>query len=189
MNLRDIFANLSPQEQGAFRGIMQEKTFAKSDILIGEGQVATSMYYLMRGACRSFFYKDGEDITDFFFFDHEFASDFASFYSGKPSLLNLEALEDTVVFEIRREDLLRLYQQSPGLASYGRITAEYAFLLIEERMRLLHSESLETRYRWLLDRFPAIFQRVPQYQIASYLGVKPESLSRIQKQIGTGDNS
>ncbi|MFN7777107.1 MAG: Crp/Fnr family transcriptional regulator, partial [Flavobacterium sp.] len=61
--------------------------------------------------------------------------------------------------------------------------AEYSFLLVEERMRLLHTESLEIKYNWMLKNFPMVFQRVPQYYIASFLGVKPQSLSRIRAKI------
>lgn len=181
--LFDIFSSLSQQELNAFRGVMTQREVEKGTILIKEGQIAEKMFYLMKGGCRSFFYKDGNDITDFFFVEHEFASDYASFYSGKPSLLNLECFEDSTVFEIKRADLLNLYKMSPKLAEYGRVTAEQAFVQIEVRMRLLHTEDIQTKYNWLLERFPNIIQRVPQYQIASYLGVKPESLSRIKKQL------
>jgi CRP-like cAMP-binding protein len=142
------------------------------------------MYYIKNGALRSFFYKYGENISDFFFFENSFASDFASFYSGKPSSFNLECLEDVVALQINREDLLILGEKHPIFERYGRIAAEYAFLLVEERMQLLHTGDLETRFRWMMKNFPAIFMRVPQYQIASYLGVKPESLSRIKSRIG-----
>ena len=76
---------------------------------------------------------------------------------------------------------LTLFQQYPLFETMGRVMAETAFVEIEERMRLLHHENLETRFRWMMNKFPNVFQRVPQYQIASYLGVKPESLSRIKK--------
>ena len=131
--------------------------------------------------------RTGEDITDFFFFENSFATDFASFYGNKPSLLNLACQEDTITSEIKKEDLDNLYRQNINFSEIGRITAEYAFLLIEDRMRLLHTESLETKYQWMMDNFPLVFQRVPQYHIASFLGVKPQSLSRIRAKIDRKD--
>ncbi|MEM9674932.1 MAG: hypothetical protein ACFB15_02595 [Cyclobacteriaceae bacterium] len=94
-------------------------------------------------------------------------------------------MEDSQVVQIRRNDLLSLAQQDQLFETFGRVQAEMAFVEIEERMRLLHHESLEARFRWMIRKFPQVFQRVPQYYIASYLGVKPESLSRIKKTIGT----
>jgi len=184
MNLDDIFSQLNQDEILLFQSIMKEVSFKKGSVIIKEGQVASNMYYIKNGALRSFFYKYGENISDFFFFENSFASDFASFYSGKPSSFNLECLEDVVALQINREDLLILGEKHPIFERYGRIAAEYAFLLVEERMQLLHTGDLETRFRWMMKNFPAIFMRVPQYQIASYLGVKPESLSRIKSRIG-----
>ncbi|MFN7435177.1 MAG: Crp/Fnr family transcriptional regulator [Bacteroidota bacterium] len=184
MNLDDILSQLNPDEISLFQTIMKEVAFEKGSIIIKEGQVASHMYYIKKGALRSFFYKDGENVSDFFFFENSFASDFASFYSGKPSSLNLECLEDVSALQINRADLSALGEKYPIFERHGRIAAEYAFLLVEERMRLLHTGDLETRFRWMMKNFPTIFMRVPQYQIASYLGAKPESLSRIKARIG-----
>lgn len=184
MKLSDIFVHLKPEESRLFQALLKEKTFPKGHILIKEGQIATYMFYITQGVLRSFFYKNGENITDYFFFEEDFASDFASYYSEKASLLNLECLEDTTAFQINRQDLLELSAQYPIFEHFGRVSAEYAFLQVEERMRLLHTEDLETKFRWMMEKFPAIFLRVPQYHIASYLGVKPESLSRIKRKIG-----
>ena len=184
MTLSDILANLTPEEATAFQEITQERHFKKGTVLVEEGQTARSMFYLQKGALRSYFYKDGNDITDFFFFEHDFATDFASFYGNKPALLYLACMEDTIALEIKGSDLNELRESYPVYEKIGRITAEYAFLIVEERMRLLHTEDLETKFRWFMDKFPAIFLRAPQYHLASYLGVKPATLSRMKAKIG-----
>jgi len=183
MTLNDIHKILNPDEQVAFNSILTKRELKAGEFLIKENTIANKLFFIERGACRSYFIKDGEDVTDFFFFDGGFASDFASFYADKPSLLNLCCLEDTTVLEWEKIDLLNLYKHNIKFSEIGRLSAEYSFLLVEERMRLLHTESLEIKYNWMLKNFPMVFQRVPQYYIASFLGVKPQSLSRIRAKI------
>jgi len=183
MTIQEIKSKLNYEEQVAFDSIIAKREIKKGDFLIKENTIADKIFFIERGACRSYFIKDGEDITDFFFFDGDFASDFASFYSGNPSLLNLSCIEDTVVLEMKKNDLEKLYSQSITFSEIGRLTAEFSFILVEERMRLLHTESLEVRYNWMIKNFPLVFQRVPQYYIASFLGVKPQSLSRIRAKL------
>jgi CRP-like cAMP-binding protein len=183
MTIQDIKSKLNNEEQIAFESILTKREFKTGDILIRENTIADKIFFIEHGACRSYFIKDSDEITDFFFFDGDFATDFASFCSGKPSLLNLSCIEDTVVLEMKKNDLEKLYRQSITFSEIGRLTAEFSFLVVEERMRQLHSESLEVKYNWMLKNFPLVFQRVPQYYIASFLGVKPQSLSRIRAKI------
>jgi CRP/FNR family transcriptional regulator, anaerobic regulatory protein len=183
MIINDLINNFTNEESQIFEALFQRKTYSNGRILIKEGQIADKLYQIEKGSLRSYFIKDGNDITDFFFFEDSFATDFASFYGNKPSLLNLVCQEDVEVLEVKKSDLLSFYQKSIRFNELGRITAEYAFLLIEERLRLLHTESLEVKYNWMMTNFPDVFQRVPQYHIASFLGVKPQSLSRIRAKI------
>lgn len=181
--IKYILEQLSEDEKETFNALLVRKEFKSGDMLIKEGSVANRIFLIKNGACRSYFIKDGDDITDFFFFEHSFATDFASYCSNKPSLLNLACLEDTVALELKKADLEGLYKSSLKFSEIGRLMAEYSFIQIEERMRLLHTENLEIKYNWMLENFPSVFQRVPQYYIASFLGVKPQSLSRIRAKI------
>jgi CRP/FNR family transcriptional regulator, anaerobic regulatory protein len=183
MIINDLINNLSETERQIFDALFQGKTYQNGHIILKEGQIANKLYLIEKGSFRSYFIKDGNDITDFFFFENSFATDFASFYGDKPSLLNLVCQEDVKVLEVKKSDLLAFYKTNVKFNEIGRITAEYAFLLIEERLRLLHTESLEVKYNWMMTNFPDVFQRVPQYHIASFLGVKPQSLSRIRAKI------
>jgi CRP/FNR family transcriptional regulator, anaerobic regulatory protein len=178
-----IPSKLSEPDKLRFQSILYRKQFLKGTILIKENTVADKMFAIIVGACRSYFIKDGEEITDFFFFENSFATDFASLCSGKPSTLILECIEDTTVDVIHKKDLEELYSTYHTFSEVGRMMAEYSYLQIEERMRLLHTESLEIRYNWMMENFPEIFNRVPQHYIATYLGVKPQSLSRIRAKI------
>jgi CRP/FNR family transcriptional regulator, anaerobic regulatory protein len=180
----DIVAQkLSASDKEHFISLLERKEFSKGAILIQENTIADKIFVLLKGACRSYFIKDGEEITDFFFFENSFATDFASLCSNKPSTLILDCIEDCEVDIIHKKDLDNLYSKSHSFSEIGRMMAEYSYLQIEERMRLLHTESLEIKYNWMLKNFPEIFQRVPQHYIATYLGVKPQSLSRIRAKI------
>lgn len=152
-------------------------------MLIPQGTVAQKMFLVEEGYCRSFVEIDGEDITDFFFFEGTFATDFASYCSGKPSLLNLVCGEDCKLMELDKGRLDSLYKTFHSFSEVGRNMAEAAFVQVEERSRLLHTENLEARYTYMIQNFPDVFQRVPQYHIASFLGVKPQSLSRIKAKL------
>jgi CRP/FNR family transcriptional regulator, anaerobic regulatory protein len=181
--LNFVTKNLSPNDLALFNGLLKHASYAKGSVLIAEQTVADKLFFIEKGACRSYFLKEGEEITDFFFFEKSFATDFASFCSQKPSSLILECIEDCQVTVIHKKDLENLYTTNHAFSEIGRQMAEYSYLQIEERMRLLHTESLEIKYNWMLTHFPEIFQRVPQHYIATYLGVKPQSLSRIRAKI------
>lgn len=176
------FGSFKEEECNAFSEILREIEFPKKSIVIQPERIASQIYFIVKGGFRSYFIKNGEDVTDYFFFEDSFATDYASLYSGKPSKFYLEAIEYTYAVAYSRNDFLRLSKQYPVFNIFSRIHAERAFVEIEERMKILHHEPLNVKYDYTIDKFPELFQRVPQHQIASYLGVKPESLSRVKKQ-------
>ena len=172
---------LSSNETAALAGILSEKTIAKNTFLLQPGSSATHIHFIVEGAMRSFQLNDGEEITDYFFFENTFAADYVSLFSKQPSLFYLEALEKTKTVSYKKEDLVRLAADHPVFETLGRKHAEMAFLEIEERMRMLQHNSLSEKYDHMMTKFPEVLLRVPQHQVASYLGVKPESLSRIKR--------
>ncbi len=174
--------SLSEAERTVITGILSERVLPKNKVLIEPGSVAEEICFIIKGAMRSYLLHDGEDITDYFFFEGAFASDYVSLFSRQPSLFYLETIEETQTVCYRKDALVELGQQFPIFETMGRIHAEIAFLEIEERMRMLQQNSLLEKYHHMLQKFPELLLRVPQHQVASYLGVKPESLSRIKKQ-------
>jgi CRP-like cAMP-binding protein len=179
------FTELSIEQKQLLAPILQPRTHPQQSLLLPEGSVADSYFFVCQGALRSYLLQDGQDITDYFFFENSLASDYASLFAQKPTLFFLETLEPSQLLHIKRDDLLALGQQDPFFHDLNRGIAEGAFVELEERLRLFHLGNLETRYRWMMQQFPQVFQRIPQYHIASYLGVKPESLSRIKRKLGT----
>lgn len=177
---------LSQEEEEAFLGILSEESIGKGDLIFRPGKMANKMYFLLKGGLRSYYIKNGEEITDYFFFEESFATDYVSYFGDKPTEFYLEALEDTLAITYDRAEICKVAENYPRFQKFLRIHSEMAFIEIEQRMRILQNETLETKFQYTLSQFPYLFQRVPQHQIASYLGVKPESLSRIKQKKTTG---
>lgn len=105
-----------------------------------------------------------------------------SFISQTPARLNVDALEDSVLFAIDREAWDRVLERIPKMERFFRVLLQGAFIALQERVISSLMSTAEERYRAFLERYPQIEQRVAQHQVASYLGVTPESLSRIRRQ-------
>ena len=106
--------------------------------------------------------------------------DISSFHGMKPSLLNIDALEDTMVLQITREDLLSLYTKAPKFDRIFRVLIENSFVRLQERLLQNISSTAEERYQSFQEIYPHLVNRLPQVQIASFLGITPEFLSRLR---------
>ncbi|WP_290372968.1 Crp/Fnr family transcriptional regulator [uncultured Muribaculum sp.] len=149
-------------------------------ILLEEGKVAEKLYLIRKGCLRLFFYNEGKDITFQFFFEGDFVASFDSLYKRTPSLFYLESIEPTELTAIRREDFYNLINYN---LSFRQLYEEKLIDRFHAYQQLFLSRIKNTpqrRYEELLKEYPNIIQRVPQYYIASYLGITPVSLSRIR---------
>lgn len=149
-------------------------------ILLEEGKVAEKLYLIRKGCLRLFFYNEGKDITFQFFFEGDFVASFDSLYKRTPSLFYLESIEPTELTAIRREDFYNLINNN---LSFRLLYEEKLIDRFHAYQQLFLSRIKNTpqrRYEELLKEYPNIIQRVPQYYIASYLGITPVSLSRIR---------
>lgn len=142
----------------------------------------------MRGCLR--LYKVGDDgvyhILQFATEDH-WISDLASFHKKVKSRLEIDALEDTVVLRISYEDLIDLYMKAPKFDRIFRVLLENHFMQQQDRIGQLFSSTAEERYQLFLETYPHLQNRLSQVQIAAYLGVTPEFLSRIRSRMAKGD--
>ena len=158
-------------------------TLAKGAVLLQDGEICEQVWFIGQGLVRAYFLKDGEEVTQQFFFEGSYTTDYESFLTQRPTRLHLQALEPTLLLALNREAMQRLYAADPGAERMGRRIAEEIFLAVSRRNRSFLLESAEQRYLDLLRERPKVMQRVPQRHIASYLGVKPESLSRIRARV------
>lgn len=174
---------LSDEEWQAFQSTLERQELKKNDFLLEEGKTCRHLHFIQEGAFRFFYLKDGKELVTAFFFSGDFVTNYRSFLTGQPSDHSIEALRDSVVWSINKQNLHDLYDRYPVIDRLGRLMAERLYLVVTQRLDNLLYNNPEERYLDLLRRGSKLLQEVPQYMLASYLGVSAESLSRIRKRI------
>lgn len=177
------FIQLEPHEMAHFLSKLQAKQLKRKELLLREGAVCKHSYFINSGCLRYFHVVDGREVTGQFFFENGWYADYGSYLTGKPSDQNIEALEKTTLLVLAKTDLDQLFVDIPKFEKFGRLMAENAFLGLRSRTEMLTNQTAEERYLNLMRERPKVMERVPQHYIASYLGIKPPSLSRIRKRI------
>ncbi|WP_194777643.1 Crp/Fnr family transcriptional regulator [Pararhodonellum marinum] len=175
--------NYSKEEIDALKNVAKKMALPKSTVFFRGESVFNRLYFLESGIVRSYRLIDGEDFTYFFFFQNEFVVDFESFLKDEKSPFFFETLEDSTVFCFEKKDIYMLYDLYPKFEKIGRIMAENAYLSAASRLKQYQTDSLKSRYLRLMEKNPSLLQKIPQHYVASYLGVKPQSLSRIKAEI------
>ncbi|MBK7212421.1 MAG: Crp/Fnr family transcriptional regulator [Bacteroidales bacterium] len=158
------------------------QSYKKGTILLEEGKISNECYFIIKGCIRSFFIKEGEERTTEFYTEEQAV--IPSAYGMKvPSEYYVECIEDTIAGVGTPELELEMYQKFPQIESLNRALGEVIMAKYQDTFAEFKMASPEERYLSLLKNRPDLIQRAPQHQIASYLGIKPESLSRIRKRI------
>jgi len=173
----------SSADEAVAQRLFYQKRYKKGDHLLAEGEICRHVFFIESGLVRYYINKDGEDRTNYFNKEGEFICVYTSFLPQAPSTINIQALENCVVWMITFEGLQQFYKEVQYGERFGRMAIEAVFLTAIAQIASLYSDTPETRYQKFLLDYPAIVQRVPQYYIASYVGVKPQSLSRIRKRL------
>jgi len=157
-------------------------SYPKKTILLKEGEFHQNLYFIEKGILRTFLIKDNEDITSLFFMENDFlVSSFR--FVNQPSFENIEVLEDATLLVLNYDDVLKMYKDHPEVNYLGRVMIELNYYRIYHRLVSMLKFSARERYEVLMKSQPELFQRVPLTHIASYLGIKKESLSRIRKSL------
>lgn len=182
--MKDIIKShldFSDESYNLLMEVATESNVEKNQILFYPNKPTNKILFLKKGLLRGYKIIDGKDYTHHFYFENWFATDFSSFLSGTPSQIFIESLDSINCYEIKKKDLMNLYNKSHQIERLGRIIAEKAFLTTVEKLADMQLLNLNEKYNVLMKRNPSLFQRVPQKHIASYLGVSEQSLSRIKK--------
>jgi CRP-like cAMP-binding protein len=172
---------LNEAEKELVREKFHSRLFKKRQYVLQEGDVCNQFNFVVRGCLRS--YKiDEKGNTHILQFapENNWINDLGSFHSLTPSALNIDALEDTVVMQISHDDLIQLYKQAPKFDRIFRVLVENAFIRLQERLLQNISSTTGERYQSFMELYPHLANRISQVQIAAFLGVTPEFLSRLR---------
>ncbi len=173
---------IGKEEIESFAHQARLRVFKKNEIFIREGEVCSSLLFIHQGLFRYFILHEGKDLTKDFSVDQSnpFCTSFTSLMTKEPSQIWIEALEDSVVWVWEIADVLSFFEYQPIWIRFAKAMTERLYFRKEKKeLAFLKLSALE-RYEQFLRDFPGLIQRVPQYMIASYLGLTPESLSRIR---------
>ena len=176
------FVELSESEVMILTTTLQSHNLKKKEYILKEGQVCKGMYFVEKGCLRMYFInnKTSEQIIQFAL-DGWWISDYFSFMDNKPSEYYIQAVEKSEVLSIDMNIFDNLLKELPPLERYFRIVMQRALAAIQLRSKYLYEMSKEEFYQHFSTSFPEFVQRVPQYMIASYLGLTPEYVSEIRK--------
>jgi len=174
---------LSPESIDAIVPYLSLKTFARKDYVVRQGNISNEMHFIISGCVREYFEDaNANEISTWFGFENSIAVSTYSFFSQKPSLTNIQALEDTETIVLKHEDLQQLFDRFHDIERQGRLLVEQYMVQIEEIKIILQTLTAKQRYDYLLQHKPEFIKRIPLKYLASFLGIKLETLSRVRGQ-------
>lgn len=181
--LNSHYEFLTEDDLDFFKPHLVEKTFEKDGQVLTEGSCCREMSFIVSGVFRMFYLSGGKEINAHFFTENDFMAEYCSFLYQKPSKYSIQALERSVIVTFSQEVLLDAYKRSKNWERLGRLMAEQFAGQVSDRMEKFLFMDGKERYLSLMQDNPRIFDRVPLYHLASYLGMERESLSRIRNRI------
>ena len=172
---------LTEEVKEIVRTLFTHKKFRKRQYILQEGQVSRMESFVIKGLTRTYEVdENGQDHVLVFGPEDWWVGDMYSYLSGKPSTYNIDCLEDTEVLQITKTAQEQLFQQSPRFERFFRIIVQNAYIAAITRITSNLKKTAGEQYEDFIAKYPHIEQRVPDHQIASYLGITPQSLSRIR---------
>ncbi|MBL7769320.1 MAG: Crp/Fnr family transcriptional regulator [Flavipsychrobacter sp.] len=175
---------LSPEEQEKIKTYLTPKKLRKKQYLLQEGDLCKYIAFVEKGALKSYVIDEAgtERITQFAL-EGWTISDLYSFLTGEPATYTIDAIEDAELILISKAAHEELLQTVPKYETYIRLQITGAYIALQRRLTSIISLPIEERYKNLIATYPTIVQRVPQHMIASYMGLTPETLSRVRGRV------
>ena len=174
------FNPLSKEAEKAIADISSIVSIKKNKDLQPIGHTCKTIYFIKQGVARIYYFKDGIDITERFFFENSIIARVESLFTGKPSRKAIQVLEDAEIIAINSTQLFKLYDTYPEIERLFRKIFEAAYVETVNRIEGMQFHSAEERYNALLNEAPNVLLRVPLKYVASFLGITQVSLSRIR---------
>lgn len=190
MNLDLILQNvakhiqLDKTETDFFTSLLQYKTISKKNFLLKEGEVCKAENFIMKGCMRTYSIdEEGQEHIIMFGIEDWWVGDLYSFLTNTPSQFHIDALEDTEILQISKANLDTLYTRVPKFERFFRLIIQNAFIAQQNRINKNLSYTAEQRYLDFINQYPLFEQRIPQKQVAAYLGMTPVFLSMLRKKL------
>lgn len=177
------FTQLTPEARHDLSIHLKRKEFPRGHTLLKEDTTCNYLYFIESGLTRTFYYKDGKDITDWISAENDFACSVISFITRKPDRRIIELLEPSVFYVLSYDDGEKLCATHHCIENFFRRLVSHGLVQLQQRFDNQHFETALHRYQLLMETNPTFIQRVPLGIIASYIGVTQETLSRIRSQI------
>lgn len=175
--------NLSNSEIELILNKFETKIIKRKTNLLAAGNIAKEIYFITKGCLRLYYEKDGVDISAYFYTEGMFAGAYDSFISKQPSRHYIETLENSELLSINFTNFKRLFDEFPKMNEFVRKILEDRFISLHKLFTSQILDSPQERYLNLLKNSPDLIKRIPQHQIATFLGITPVSLSRIRNRI------
>ena len=180
----ETFLPLEEREISFLENVFKERKVRRRQFILQEGEVCKFNSFVVEGCFRMFMVDDhGKEHNLQFAVENWWIGDIGSFHSEQPGKLNIEAIENSVILQIKKEDQLKLFVDFPKFNRIFRVITENALISFQRRVLQNISSTAEERYLDFIERYPYFFNRISNVQIASFLGVTPEFLSTIRKRI------
>ncbi len=177
------YISLNDREVVFIKSLFEEEHFKKNEVILNAGDVCKKLYFVANGIVRFSQFTEDEERTFVFRSEGEFCNDLESFLRKTPSENNIIAIEPTTVFSITHTNLQVFYNELRFGDRFGRIAIENVYTMLVNQLIAFYSETPEQRYTRFARHNRKLLQRIPQYYIASYIGVTPQALCRIKKKM------
>lgn len=182
------FGDLTDEEIDFAIGFFIKEKYNKGEYYLKEGQLSSKVSFIEKGLYRLFYQLNGEEKNMLFFSESQIMTDYFGYLTNTKSIRPIQALEDSIIYSIEKSNLTRLFDFSKNWERIGRQLAESAYVTSVMRANRLLHDDYNTRVKTFIDESPSLMKRVPQYMIASYLNMTPETLSRVKKRIMKADD-
>jgi CRP-like cAMP-binding protein len=179
----ESYTEISPEDFERLADVMYEKHFNKGEVILKEGDVCKTFNFIHKGLIRSFGLEDGREVNVNFYFENDFACDFASFRSGEPSKFYLVAMEDTVAYQATKTEAVPIFEESAGLHFFLFRFFQQLFLDEEVQANNLKLMTPEERYSYIVEYKPEYIQRIPLTYLASFLSMSRATLTRMRRKV------
>ncbi len=181
INTINQFAHIDEEESALIESSFRPMNLGKGDFFLKEGDIGKHVAFLDKGLVRYFVYKDEEESTFEFTCEGEFIGDYQSFRNAAITVQNIQAIEECQLLIIDYPSMQNIYNSTKNGNLIGRKILTHRFEVMVNQLLEVYMQNHEDRYKSFVEKYYELTQRIPQYMIASFVGVRPESLSRIRK--------